>query len=248
MAVSNVKAFEFLYKDSDSIRFKLKDKELVLYVPEKYFERGLAEQVGDRITLLGVCDYTIQDLNTGENNGLNRLKFPSLFDTIPYSIEKVKDIKLKSYTPKMNYRVLRYRKDNVVISGFKVTQFIGNVEKFISLFFILGFIINTIPYDELHEYVQESANLNGFSYGLTAQMIGIILGEICRSNKDDNVPFRLSGSSDMHAYKSMSVRNISKHISPYTAIISEDFNESAMYAIMNETPKDTPLEKILVGE
>lgn len=245
---SNTKALEFLYIDTDSIKFKPKDKELIFYVSEKYFERGLAEQVGGNVTLLGVCDYTIQDLKTGKNNGLNRLKFPSLFETIPYSIEKVKDIKLKSYTPKMNYRVLRYRQNDTVISGYKVAQFIGNVEKFISLFFILGFIINTIPYDELHEYVQESANLNGFSYGLTAQMIGIILGEICRSAKNDDIPFRLSGSNDMHAYKSMSVRNISKHISPYTAIISEDFNESAIYAIMNQTPKETPLEKVLVGE
>ena len=45
----------------------------------------------------------------------------------------------------------------------------------------------------------------------------------------------------------MSIRNVSKLISPYTALISEDFDESILYAMMNENPKDTPLEKVLVG-
>jgi hypothetical protein len=51
----------------------------------------------------------------------------------------------------------------------------------------------------------------------------------------------------MREYQSMALKNISKHISPYTAIISEDFDESVVYAMMNNTPKDTPLEKILAG-
>jgi hypothetical protein len=46
----------------------------------------------------------------------------------------------------------------------------------------------------------------------------------------------------------MSIKNISKLISPYTAIISEDFDESLLYAMLNDNPKDTPLEEILVGE
>jgi hypothetical protein len=91
-------------------------------------------------------------------------------------------------------------------------------------------------------------SLNGNSYGLNAQMFGFTLSELCRSKDDPSVPFRLSGTNNMHAYRSMSVKNISKLISPYTAIISEDFDEALLYAMMNDTPKDTPLEKILVGE
>ena len=52
----------------------------------------------------------------------------------------------------------------------------------------------------------------------------------------------------MHAYKSMSLKNVSKIISPYTALISENFDESILHAMMNDNPKDTPLEQILVGE
>ena len=46
----------------------------------------------------------------------------------------------------------------------------------------------------------------------------------------------------------MSLKNISKLISPYTALLSEDFDESILYAMMNENPKESSLEKVLVGQ
>ena len=52
--------------------------------------------------------------------------------------------------------------------------------------------------------------LNGNSYGLNAQMFGFTISELCRSTKDSNIPFRLSGTDNMHDYKSMSVKDISK--------------------------------------
>jgi hypothetical protein len=117
-----------------------------------------------------------------------------------------------------------------------------------NLWFILGYIINTIPYDKLYEYMVDNLALNGSSYGLNAQMLGVPFSELCRSKDDIKIPFRLSKSKDMNSYKSVSVKQVSKLLSPYTALISEDFDESVLYAMMNVTPKDTPLEKILVGD
>jgi hypothetical protein len=239
----------FLYKDEEnSILFKPADKEFVAYVPEKYFERNVAEQAGEYINLLGVFDYTIQDIKTGKNDGLRPFRLPTLFSTKPYMVEKVKQIKLIKESEPTDYRVFRYRKDDTIIVSTKLVQFIGNVEKFNNLFFILGYIINTVPYDKIHEYIMDAMSLNGFSYGLNAQVFGFVISEICRDIKNNNVPFRLSGSTDMHAYKSMSVKGISKLISPYTALLSEDFDESILYAMMNENPKESSLEKVLVGE
>lgn len=237
----------FLYKDKDALVFKPENKEMVVYVPEKYFERNIAEQVGEYINLLGVFDYTIQDLKTGQAIGLKSFRFPTMFSTKPYVTEKVKQLKLIETSQPANYRIMRYRAGDEVVVSTKVVQFIGNVEKFNNLFFILGHIINTIPYDKIHEYVIDAMSLNGNSYGLNAQMFGFVISEICRSIKDPSIPYRLSGSNDLHAYQSMSVKTISKFISPYTALISEDFDESILYAMMNESPKETPLEQILVG-
>ena len=54
----------FLEKTQESsLIFKGKDKEFVAYVPEKYFERNVAEQVGEYINLLGIFDYTIHEFS-----------------------------------------------------------------------------------------------------------------------------------------------------------------------------------------
>lgn len=234
--------------ENDSILFTGKDKELVAYIPEKFFERNIAEQDGDYYSLLGIFTYTIQDTKTGKNNGLHQFRLPTIFSTKPYQTEKQKNITLTSYTEPQDYRIFRYREDDILIVSTKLVQFIGNVEKFVNLFFILGYIPNTIPYDKLYEYIIDSMSLNGYSYGLNNQVFGVVISEICRDANNESLPWRLSGSKDLHGYKSMSVKGVSKLISPYTALLSEDFDESILYAMMNDQPKETSLEKVLVGE
>lgn len=238
----------FLREDHQKLIFNDKDRELVAYIPEKFFERSIATVIGEYIELLGIFNYTVQDLKTGKNIGLKTFRFPTIFTTMPSITEKVKDVQLIKDSDPMDYRILRYRYDDEFVVSTDVIQSIANVEKCVNLFYVLGFIPNTIPYDQLHEYIMDNMSLNGNSYGVNAQMFGFTISELCRSKKYPTIPFRLSGSSNMHDYKSMSIKNISKLISPYTAIISEDFDESMLYAIMNDNPKDTPLEEILVGE
>ena len=238
---------KFIREDKLKLIFDAPGKEMIAYIPEKFFERKIAEIIGEYVELIGVFNYTVQDLKTGKNIGLKPFRFPTLFTTKPGKIEKKKGLKLIENSEPEDYRILRYQDGDEVATSTDVVEFIGNVEKLINMFFILGYIPNTISYNKIHEYIIDNASLNGFSYGLNNQMFGFTIGDLCRDKNDETKPFRLSGSSDMHAYKSMSVKNLSKLISPYTAIISEDFDESLLYAMMNDTPKDTPLEKILVG-
>lgn len=239
----------FIKEDKDKLIFKGgKNKELLAYVPEKYFDRKIAEVIGEYIEILGIFDYTVQDSETGKNIGIYPFRFPTVFTTKPYRVDKVKDFSFADYMEPADYRILRYKDGDQVAVSTTVVQYIGNAEKFMNLWFILGYIINSIPYDKLYEYMVDNLALNGSSYGLNAQMFGVPFSELCRSKKDPNIPFRLSKSKDMHDYKSVSVKQVSKLISPYTALISEDFDESVLYAMLNDTPKDTPLEKILVGE
>ena len=243
---------DFLYEKDGALLFKPDKKEFLLYIPEKYFERGMATQNGEFIDFIGVADWTIQDINEEgvgvKNNGLHRFNCPTILTTRPYTTDKVKQIKMIKTSKPLDYRILRYRKGDMILQSTKVTQDIVNVEKFNNLFYVLGFIINTVSYDKIYEYIINAMSLNGNSYGLSAQMFGFTYGEVCRSLNDPSIPYRLSGSNDPHAYQSMSVKNVSKLTSPYTALISEDFDESVLYAMMNESPRDTPLEKILVGE
>ena len=238
----------WLREEHQKLIFNDKEKELVAYIPEKFFERNIATVIGEYIELLGIFNYTVQDLKTGKNIGLKTFRFPTIFTTMPSYTEKVKEIQLIKDSDVSDYRVLRYRYGDEFVVSTDVIQTIANVEKCVNLFYVLGFIPNTIPYDQIHEYIMDNMSLNGNSYGVNAQMFGFTISELCRSKKDPNIPFRLSKSTNMHEYKSMSIKNISKLISPYTAIISEDFDESLLYAMLNDNPKDTPLEEILVGE
>ena len=238
----------FVKEIDGKLIFSSKTEEMIAYIPEKYFDRKIAEQQGEYVEVMGIFNYTVQNLKTGRNIGLKSFRYPTMFTTKPGEIEKVKDLKLTADSELEDYRVFHYTYGDEIASSTETAKFIGNVEKFINLWYILGYITNTIPVDKLHEYIIDNMELNGNSYGLNAQMFGFTLSELCRSKDDPSIPFRLSGTNNMHAYKSMSVKNISKLISPYTAIISEDFDEALLYAMMNDTPKDTPLEKILVGE
>ena len=237
----------FIKEDKTKLLFSGKDKEMVAYIPEKYFDRKIAEQIGEYIEILGIFTYTVQDLKTGKNIGTKLFRFPTIFTTKPGVIEKVKGLQPNPDSDIEDYRIFRYQDGDEVVSSTEVIQFIGNVEKFINLWYVLGYINNSIPYDEILDYIIDNISLNGNSYELNAQMIGFTISELCRSKKDPKVPFRLSGSTNLYDYKSLSIKNISKFTSPYTAIISEDFDEALIYAIMNETPKDTPLEKVLMG-
>ena len=237
----------FVKEDNNKLIFIGKNKEMVAYIPEKYFDRKLVEQNGETFDIIGIFNYTVQDLTTGKNIGLHPFKFPTMFTTKPYTTEKVKEIKLiKESTPE-DYRIFRYREGDEIAVSTLVPEFVGNVEKFLNLFYSLGYINNTIGYDEILGYITDNMKLNGSTYEVNTQVIGYTISELCRDKDDPNVPYRLSKRTNPHEYKSMALRNISKHVSPYTAIISEDFDESVLYAMMNNTPKDTPLEKILAG-
>ena len=237
----------FIKEDGEQLLFTGKDKEMVIYIPEKYFERRIAEQEGEFFNIIGIFDYTVQDINTGKNIGLKRFRYPTEITTRPYTVEKIKGIKLIKESEEMDYRVLKYREGDIVINSTKTAKFIGNVEKVLNLIFILVCVINTIPYEEIGDYVFEAMDIYGDSFGVNAQVMGFACSEICRDKEDVTRAFRLSGSKNMHDYQSISIKNVSKFNSAYTALISEDFDESIIYAMQNDNPKYTSLEKILVG-
>ena len=237
----------FIKENGEQLLFTGKDKEMVIYIPEKYFERRIGEEECEFFNIIGIFDYTVQDINTGKNIGLKRFRYPTEITTRPYTVEKIKGIKLIKESEEMDYRVLKYREGDIVINSTKTAKFIGNVEKVLNLIFILGCVINTIPYEEIGDYVFEAMDIYGDSFGVNAQVMGFACSEICRDKEDVTRAFRLSGSKNMHGYQSISIKNVSKFNSAYTALISEDFDESIIYAMQNDNTKYTSLEKILVG-
>lgn len=235
----------FIKRKDDSLLFS-GEGEFVFYVPETFFERKTAEELGENVSVVGILNYTIFDKN-GKNIGLKTFKFPSKFLTRPSTIEKAKGIRLIKTSEPEDYRIFRYKKDDAIVVSVYCVQDIENVELFYRQFVTTGKIPTSIPYDTLHEYFLESAKLNGFNYNLTVQLFGVVISELCRSKKNEKIPFRLSGDKDMNNYKPISVIMVPRFVSPYTAITSQNWDEAVVNSILNEPGKESPMEKILMG-
>ncbi len=235
----------FLKKDGDALLFN-GEGQFVFYVPELYFDRGDAEIKGEYVNLLGILDYTIYNKN-GSNIGLKRFYFPTVFLTKPSRIEKSKNIRLKAAVEPQDYRLLIFEKDDAVVVSTKVPQNISNVEDFYRIF-LTGKLPTTIPYDKLQDYFIDSIKLNGSSYGMSLQMFGIVVGEMCRDPKDPSRAFRLTKFTDPMSYRNISIKDLPKYISPNVSISSENWDLGVVGAIMNPNTTNSPLEKLIMGE
>ena len=236
----------FLKRVGDSIVFN-QDGEFQFYIPEIFFDRGLAAYAGEFINVMGIMNYCLVS-KTGTRGSLKQFNYPTRFLTNPYKVDKIKGIKLTKESEKQDYRILRYKKGNPVIVNIFVPEDIENTEQFLKLFAITGAIPNTIGYDELQNYFIDNISYNGASYNVALQLFGVMISELCRAKDNIDVPFRLSGETNMKNYTPIGIKTIAKIISPYSAITSENFNESVVYAALNDSEVDSPLENIVTGK
>lgn len=232
----------FLKQDGDALLFNQDKGYLQFFVPEKLFETKKAIVVGEYVNLIGILDYTIYDGN-GKNNGLKPFRFPTVFLAKPGEIEKVRDIQLTKYTDRQDYRLLKFYKGDQVVVSTKVPKGVGNIEEFFRI--ITGGTLPRIRYDVIHEYFNENAALNGFNYGVTSQMLGIIVSELCRDPNDLSRPFRMTKMEDMSAYKPINIEQIPYYISPYTSITNINWDKAVVNACLLQDGKESPLEKVL---
>lgn len=232
-----VSGYSVLYNDTGTFN---------LYVPEKHFELNVAKYNGDYISLLGIVNYAIE--KNGKLGKLHRFYLPTVFECKPSEVEKIRGIKLTKNTDKQDYRVLKFVKNDPIIVSTKTIQDISNVELLINLFIITGNIPNTIPYDKLQDYIIDNMDFNGNNYKVNLQLWGFIISELCRNPNDLTKPFRTSKSNDMNNYKSISIKDLSRMDSPYSAISSENFDESIVNATLSEKESTSPLEKLLTND
>lgn len=234
---------QYLKKDGDSIVYN-GNKDFILYLPEKYFDISAAVVIGEEVEFMGICDYA--EYSSGAKHaGLRNFMYPTVIRCKPRTMEKIPNFAVTKYAT-VDYRALVFGKGDQIITNVNIPQTVANADKFTDLM-IYGNLPRTIPYNKLHEYIIMNASLNGFSYNMTAQMMGIIVSELCRDINDLTKPFRLTSMKDQLAYVMVNIKQLPKYISPYVAITSENADESIANAIINSAGPESPLEKVMMN-
>lgn len=235
----------FLKQEKESLLFNTSG-ELVFYVPEKYFDKKYAVMNGEYITLLGIFNYALFDEN-GKSRGLKTFNLPTGFMTKPYDIESKKKLKLTKNSKEEDYKLLKYKKGDIVIVSTLVPEIIDNAEDFFRMF-IYGDLPNTIKYTDLPMYFKKNLNLNDGDYGISMQLFGIIVAEQCRDLNDITKLFRYTDMKDQTAYQLIDIKQAPKYVSPYSAFTSENFDDSIVNAVLNKNTKySSPMEKLLTS-
>lgn len=232
---------KFLKRDGEALLFN-QEGEFVFYVPEKQFTKSIATIEGRYVSLLGLINYAIFD-EKGKHGGLRTFKFPTIFTCRPDKIEKIKNIKLTEHIAPQDYRLLRFKKGDQVVTSVKVAQDVENSEQFYKLF-LSGDLPTTIPYDKIQDYFLENIQLNGANYGLNIQLMGIMISEAARKTNDPRTLFRHTNIKNMTEYSLINVKDIPKYVSPFTSITSENWDEAVMNATLNKNSNYSPLEKL----
>lgn len=236
----------FLQKKENSLLFN-GSGEMLVFVPEKMYSLKLAFSAGEYQNVFGLLNYCVVDTK-GKKGPLKLMHEPTRFLTKPGSIEKLKGVKLTQNTKEQDFRVFTYRKGDPVIVDVRVPMNIDNVEDFLNLVIITGNMLGTVPYNTIWKYFLKNIEINGASYGVSAQLFGIIISEACRELNNNEKPFRLSKSKDMTAYNLIGIRDVARLSSAYSAFISENFGQSIVYSMMNDKNVEVPLEKVMVGD
>lgn len=232
-----VKGDSYVYSDNGTFKF---------YVPEKYFSNKLAEFVGEYIQLFGMVPYALFNKDDKPIGKLRTFKFPASFLTKPDEIEIAKQITLTKNNTPDDYRILKYHKGGVIVVNYNIAEDSENIQRWYSAL-NTGSLPNNLPYDELQNYFLKNIQLTGNSYSVSMQLIGVVIGELCRSNKDIDTPFRLTDSSDMNAYTFVSIKDVPRSASPFAALQSEEWDRAVISAINTDSHRDSPLEKIMMN-
>ncbi len=239
----------FLRRDGEALLYNGKG-EMYIYVPESYFDANYAEELGENISMIGIADFSIENNPEKPVYGKNthNLYFPSVFITSPYETIKIKDLSLKDVEPR-DYRVLKYKNGDIVVTSVHVPKLSTNMETFFQCTTITTNSPNTISYGNLWRYYLKNAELCGGNYKTNAAAFGLVESELCRDPNDYFKPYRLSKDYEMKGtnYKKLSIKEVPRYISQYTAITSENWDESIIAAMMNDKEVYSPLEDILMG-
>ena len=236
-------------KEGDDIIFV--GKYMEIYIPEFYFEKDIAELVGDHFKTFGLLNFrTFADIDGTKPYKIRTFNLPVELYTYPSGGYEVKNLDLIGKGEEKYYVAKYYNTDKLCSAKLVAAKM--SFRSFLEIL-MAGKLPGTLPYNSVMDIWQKNFMLTDVNFDIPDVIKEIVLSQIYRSKKDINVPFaKVIGKdpkTNPYDYVTASPRQITKLSSTYSGIAFEDFNQMVASGINNtktnkkEVP--SPMEPIL---
>ena len=238
--------------------FKKTDKDVIfigkymeVYIPSFYFEREIAEIIGNHFKTTGIFNFMIfSDIDGKQPTKLRTLNLPCDIYTYPSGGFEEKTLDLIGQGEE-KYHVLKYYTSDVLCAS-KVVQSPASFKSILELT-MAGKLPATIPYDAVIDIWAKSFTINGVNFDVPDSVKEMIISQIYRSKSDPKIPFaKVIGKNPKtspYDYQTMNARNITKNSSTYAGFTFEDMDEMIISGCINNKANKpehiSPMEQIM---
>jgi hypothetical protein len=244
--------YNFLKQIDNTIFFD--GEYMEIYLPKDYFDRGIAEYHGDKISTLGIFNFIIYP-ESGESKDKGEIRLLKLPMEIKFEYDSFFDTstKLKPDLEKDDYRVFKLSKGSMFIDSIVKEQSAENSKKFIYLLHG-GKLPKALKYEDIIVMYHESIGLNKVKLNNPSVIFEMIIAELCRYRNNMEVPFRMVIGKDNvkvseYDYNNINLKKLPSINSTFNAMTFEDINQAVISSIKktrnNETENPSPVEKII---
>lgn len=216
--------------------------ELEIYVPQSYFEAGLAEAIGDRFHIFGILSVKCKNGSKSETATLNIPTYNNFYPPQTYNDVDAQGEKVL---------VMKFFKNDAVMD--KATRSdMENSQLFLKMI-CSGKLPSTIPYSKLLEVWDTNLSSNNMNYQVSSTIKEIILAEMNRTKGKPEQKYSVvmgkNPGADQYGYEPTSINKVCSMSSTFSAITFENMDEMIITSVnmrrYGKQEKDTPLEKII---
>lgn len=237
---------EYLKKEKD--KFVFTGEELRIYIPDFYFDTGIAEVIGGRTNTLGLLN--CQVITKGKPGKVETINLPTQINIYPTEIEKQTLTLIKGGEAEVYHVAKFFRGDNITDTN--VVKDSTNVERFLKLL-TGGKIPSTVPYGKVIEIWHKNLEINGIKLGVSSTVMESIIRETYRDKSKPEFTFGEVAAKNPNKsefdYRTANIREVSALNSVFTGIVFENMDQmiNSGINITRYKKKQTisPVEKII---
>lgn len=221
---------------------------LEIYIPDRFFETGIARIDGGIIRTFGLLNCAVYDQ---KNNIISKdiINLPTQIKLYLKDIES-KRLTISDEIGEEVYRVVKYFKDDSVMQN-ALQADIGNVEQFVGM--LSDGKLNYIPYNKILEVWEKNMMLNKMSLGVPSSILEMMIMEIYRDKKNPTYRFSNTLNKDpktsQYAYHAANIREMCSRNSTFAALTFEDMDAMITASLnmnrYNKKQVESPIEKII---